>query len=113
MRALVGEVRAAARGRTLSTLWLAAAVAMTGMAGSAAAQFRPSTVNMTCAAARSLVAAHGGIVLGTGGNTYDRFVAHRGFCLIRESTRVAWVPTRDTPQCFVGYTCIEADFLDR
>jgi hypothetical protein len=53
-------------------------------------------------------------VLGTGGHTYDRFVHHRGFCLITETTKPAWVPTRDTPQCFVGYTCVEADYwIDR
>jgi hypothetical protein len=79
------------------------------MADAAMAQGRPSTVRMTCAQARGLVAAHGAIVLGTGGYTYDRFVAHRGFCLITESTRAAWAPTIDTPHCPVGYTCVEAE----
>ena len=72
---------------------------------SAVAQPRPSTVAMSCHQAAGLVAASGGIVLGTGGYTYDRFVHHRGFCLRTEVTEAAWVQTRDTPQCFVGYRC--------
>ncbi|HEY7384919.1 MAG TPA: hypothetical protein VH743_14725 [Beijerinckiaceae bacterium] len=74
---------------------------------SALAQPRPSTLAMSCGQAASLVAAAGGIVLGTGGFTYDRFVAHRGFCLRSEHDEPAWVPTADTPQCFVGYRCRE------
>jgi hypothetical protein len=81
---------------------------------SVAAQPRPSTTRMTCAQAAGVVASRGGIVLGTGGHTYDRFVAHRGFCLITEMTEPAWVPTVDTPQCFVGYRCKEAEsWFDR
>ena len=81
-----------------------------GLAGacivtSVAAQPRPSSVAMTCPQAAGLVASHGAVVLGTGGYTYDRFVAHGGFCLRSEVTEPAWVPTRDTPQCFVGYRC--------
>ncbi|HEX2727022.1 MAG TPA: hypothetical protein VHN20_14480 [Beijerinckiaceae bacterium] len=92
------------------SLGLAAACIVT----SVAAQPRPSSVAMTCPQAASLVASRGAIVLGTGGYTYDRFVAHRGFCLITEMTEPAWIPTRDTPQCFVGYRCKEAEFfLDR
>ena len=75
------------------------------IATNALAQPRPSSVAMTCAQAAGLVASRGAIVLGTGGYTYDRFVHHRGFCLITETIRAAWVPTRDTPQCFVGYVC--------
>ena len=89
-------------------------VALAAGTSAVVAQTRPSTLRMTCAQARGLVAAHGGIVLGTGAYTYDRFVVHRGFCLITETTRAEWVPTVDTPQCFIGYSCIEAEpFIDR
>ena len=79
------------------------------IATNALAQPRPLSVAMTCAQAAGLVASRGAIVLGTGGYTYDRFVHHRGFCLISETIRAAWVPTRDTPQSFVGYTRTEAN----
>ena len=82
-----------------------AGIALLATVTSAVAQPRPSTLAMSCGQAESLVASAGGIVLGTGGFTYDRFVAHRGFCLRTESDEPAWVPTADTPQCFVGYRC--------
>jgi hypothetical protein len=83
-----------------------AGVVLLAAVTSAMAQ-RPSTLAMNCGQAASLVGAAGGIVLGTGGFTYDRFVAHRGFCLRSEYDEPAWVPTADTPQCFVGYRCRE------
>jgi len=62
---------------------------------------------MTCRQAAGLVYSQGAIVLGTGGYTYDRFVRDRGFCEITESVQRAFVPTRDTPQCPVGFRCFE------
>lgn len=84
-----------------------AALALAAMTGFVAAQGRPSTVQMTCAQARALVARHGAIVLGTGGQTFDRFVAHRGFCPVTDVTQPAWVRSRDARQCFVGYRCVD------
>jgi len=66
---------------------------------------RPDTTRMSCAAARSLVEQAGAIVLSTGGSTFDRFVHHRGYCTPSEITQPAFVPARDEPYCFVGYTC--------
>lgn len=86
---------------------IAAALALACTAIPALAQNRPSTPAMSCNQARGLVAARGGIVLGTGGYTFDRFVADRSFCTITESTVSAFAPTRDNPQCFVGYRCKE------
>lgn len=70
-----------------------------------AQQGRPDTTQMPCAAAHNLVQRVGGIVLRTGGHTYDRFVRDKGFCTPQEMTKPAFVPSRDDPQCFVGYTC--------
>ncbi|MDV2984376.1 UNVERIFIED_CONTAM: hypothetical protein Q9R58_08675 [Methylobacteriaceae bacterium AG10] len=80
--------------------------------GPALAQ-RPSTTNLTCAQARALVTRQGAAVLGTGGATYDRFVRDRSFCEATEIGRRAFVPTRDTPGCFVGFTCYEPSRGDR
>ena len=74
-------------------------------AGSALAQSRPSTLTRTCAANRQSVDANGAIVLGTGGFTYDRFVRDPGFCSHGEFLEPAWVPSRDTAQCFIGFRC--------
>ncbi|PZN97475.1 MAG: hypothetical protein DCF30_16335 [Hyphomicrobiales bacterium] len=73
--------------------------------GVAFAQSRPSSPERSCAANRQSVTANGAIVLGTGGQTYDRFVRDRGFCQHGEFLEQAFVPSRDTAQCFVGYRC--------
>ncbi|WP_210484551.1 hypothetical protein [Microvirga antarctica] len=69
------------------------------------AQQRPMTPGMPCAQAQQLVARNGAIVLGTGTYTYDRYVRDQSFCQRDESLEPVWVPTRDTPQCPVGYRC--------
>ena len=86
---------------------IAATIAATVLTTAAVAQSRPSTTAMTCQQAAGLVCARGAIVLGTGGYTYDRFVRDRSFCQVTEALESAWVPTRDTPTCFVGYRCYE------
>jgi hypothetical protein len=77
------------------------------IATGAEAQGRPSTTAMTCNQARQFVLARGAVVLGTGGMTYDRFVADRSHCEPTEIATNAHVPARDTPACFIGYRCKE------
>jgi hypothetical protein len=76
------------------------------------AQQRPLTPNLTCGQARQIVAANGAVVLGTGTYTYDRFVRDGRFCEVNETTEPAFVPTRDAPQCLVGYRCRDFDFFN-
>ena len=76
------------------------------VAGDAFAQ-RASTTAMTCGQARSFIQAQGAAVIGTGGQTYDRYVRDRSFCEATEVTKTSFVPTRDTASCFIGYRCIE------
>jgi hypothetical protein len=68
---------------------------------------RPSTLGMTCAEAAATVASYGAAVLTTGEFTYDRFVAHIGFCLPNEAVKPAFAPTLDAESCNVGYVCEE------
>jgi hypothetical protein len=75
------------------------------------AQQRPFTPAMSCGQARQIVFSRGAAVLGTGTYTYDRYVRDRGFCQIDESIEPAWVPTRDTPQCPIGYRCRSGRFF--
>jgi len=84
-----------------------AAVALIACAGGAFAQKRVSTTDMSCAAARSFVNAQGAVVIGTGGDTYERVVTGQGFCNRGEDTKPLFAPTRDNGACFVGYYCFE------
>lgn len=76
-------------------------------------QARPSTLAMSCGQAREVVTRQGAVVLGTGGYTYDRFVRDASFCQQTETGRRAFVPTRDTGACLIGYTCYEPSRNDR
>jgi hypothetical protein len=83
--------------------FISAACALLAMTSFATA--RPATFTMTCAEAASLVAAEGAIVLTTGRHTFDRFVAHPGYCMLGEYADVGWAPTADALQCTIGYVC--------
>jgi hypothetical protein len=86
---------------TLAVLYIA------GMPIVASSQERPSTPDMTCRQAKSVLSSRGALVMGTGGFTYDRFVRDRSFCDPTQVTSNAFVPTRDDPECLVGYRCID------
>lgn len=75
--------------------------------GGALAQGRLDSTRMSCREAAAYVRAQGATVLGTGGMSYDRFVADRRFCAPTESTKPAFAPTRDAAYCPIGFTCIE------
>ncbi len=83
------------------------AIALLACASAATAQKRLSTTDMTCAGAAGFVASHGAVVIGTGGDTYERVVTGQGFCNKGEDTKPLFAPTRDNRACFVGYYCFE------
>ena len=82
-----------------------AALALLLTAPAAFAQGRPSTLNMTCAQAATLVASRGAVVLSTGPGLYDRYVAHQSLCPTGDFGRPAFARTRDNPQCNIGLYC--------
>src|SRR4051812_28539152 len=82
---------------------LALAGALSLLASAALAQPRPDSTRMSCAQAHGLVVRSGGLVLGTGGQTHDRYVRDRSFCEITEFIEPAFAPAPDHPQCFVGH----------
>jgi len=84
-------------------------IAVIGFASGAMAQSGATTLTMTCAAARRIVAAQGAAVLRTGPMTYDRYVRDSSFCERQETTQPAWVRTADTAQCLVGGLCRSTD----
>src|SRR5215213_4591005 len=90
-------------------VFAASAAALCVGTGAALAQVGPSSRALTCEAARQIVASRGAVVLSTGPYAYDRYVSSSQFCVRGETTEPAWIPTADTPQCFVGYRCRDTD----
>lgn len=90
-----------------------AAIALIGIRSDAVAQSHPPTTGMTCAEARSLVVAHGAVVLSTGPTTYERYVSYSGYCGLGELAGPVWVPIQDTRQCPIGGRCVPVGRGDR
>ena len=78
----------------------------------ASAQPRTPIVRLSCAEAMAMVKAEGAVTLGFGGRPPERLVRDRSFCEITEIAELRFVPTRDNPQCPVGYRCREPDYGD-
>ena len=76
-------------------------------ANAALAQSRQSTVSLSCGQAQGIVQRQGAAVLGTGGDTFDRFVRDQSFCPKGQILKATFVPTRDAPQCLVGWRCVD------
>lgn len=83
--------------------------AFVAVASISSAQAATYTTQMTCAAAKGLVDSHGAIVLHASQFIYDRYVSHAGYCSNGgdQTTRPAYVPTKDVAQCWVGYYCAQ------
>ncbi|WP_409565629.1 hypothetical protein [Methylobacterium sp. E-045] len=109
--------------RAIVTRRLAFAVCVT-IAAPASAQAPPSTMRMVCADAMALVKRDGSAVLSSPagkaekpgraeqpGRT-ERFVSDRSLCGMTEIAELRFVPTRDNPECPVGYRCREPDYGD-
>ncbi len=66
---------------------------------------RPDVRTMTCAQAKALVRQIGSVVMTTGKYTYERYVAGQAYCERPYVKRRAWIATKDTSECLVGFTC--------
>lgn len=91
---------------------LVLSVLVATLATTSISEARPNTANMSCGEAAATVARAGAIVLSTGVNTYDRFVATNAFCLPGENTEPGVAPTIDARLCQVGYVCRQRERFD-
>lgn len=74
---------------------------------SVAAHARTDARTLSCQAAKDLVYGSGAIVLTTGPNTYDRYVAAQSYCAFPLVAMPAWIATADNPRCAVGFLCTQ------
>lgn len=79
----------------------------------ARAQSRPPrgsmTARMTCSEAMALVRNEGDVIIAAG-SAPERFVSNPGQCSTSEIAELRFAPTRDNPQCPIGYHCREPGF---
>lgn len=67
------------------------------------------TARLTCAEVMALVKREGDVVVAAGAAP-ERFVGGPGQCNPSEIAELRFVPTRDNPQCPIGYRCREPGF---
>lgn len=109
---MLGHIVDQERRRAIVTRRLALILCVFLAAPASAQNPASSTQRMVCAEAMALVKAKGAILLGTGGTTMERFVRDRGQCDMSEIAELRFVPTRDNPECPIGYRCREPEFSD-
>ena len=80
------------------------------VSGPAPAQPRQATPRITCADAMALVKRGGDVTIAVGNAPPERLVRDRSFCDLSEIAELRLVPTRDNPQCPIGYRCREPGF---
>jgi hypothetical protein len=75
------------------------------LATASAAQEGPASPSMPCKDVASLVANSGAVVLRTGSQSYNLYVTTSDFCPRAQGIVPAFIQTRDSQACFIGYTC--------
>lgn len=108
MRHRAGGAAAPTLPRLAMALALTSVLAVPALlAGQRPAAAQTASQSFTCAEAADLIRTRGVAVLATSRTLYDRYVRDRSFCPYDQDTKPEWVPTRDNPQCFIGYTCYD------
>ncbi|MGU3537107.1 hypothetical protein [Methylobacterium sp. A54F] len=90
----------------------ALALLLSVLALPALGQPRTASPRMTCQEAMDLVRREGSVTLSLGRAPPERFVRDRSFCELTEIAELRFVPTRDNPECPIGYRCKEPAFED-
>ncbi len=81
-------------------------LSLVSVASVAQAMNLTSTTDLTGSQVKSLVQDKGAIVLSTGSDLYDRYVANSSYCNPSEDTQRAYVVTKDSNSSLIGYTCV-------
>jgi hypothetical protein len=105
-----GQRHTAEREAVGTATWTCAALGLALLAfclsAPAAAQARHNAAGTPCATLQASVRQNGAATIATGPYVYDTY---RAFCGGRNVRAVpAYLRTRDTAQCLVGYRCVES-----
>lgn len=100
-----GATPARTRAGRASRLSIVSAVCFATLIGTAEAQRRPYTPELSCAAVQAIVARERQIVLATSPNAYELVYVDGGSCGQGMTAVPAFEPTVDDRNCFAGYRC--------
>lgn len=91
--------------KKVATAFSAFAIAALTVAGPALAANHVNTQNLTGNQVKQIVQEQGSVLLSTGPDLFDRYVANASYCSFGEEAQAAYVPTANSNATFVGYTC--------
>lgn len=80
-------------------------IALIATSSGGLAENRAFAPALSCRVIANTVASSGAVVLGAGGDSFDRYVSDQSQCALGEVIAPAWVRSADSSSCFVGYTC--------
>lgn len=80
-------------------------IAAVASAAPALASERVNTLDLSSAQVKQIVQEQGAVLLSTGPDLFDRYVANGSYCYFGEHPKAAFVPTADSDAALVGYTC--------
>ena len=89
----------------MRTIVLAAVLATVAVPAQAISRY--NSESMSCRQAQAAVQSEGAVIFRYSSarnpslTRYDRYVRHDGYCQWNEYAANAWIPTRDTDECFV------------
>lgn len=95
--------------RFVSALLLGLTASASALAQGRAAP-QSATLRLSCAEAMVWVKREGEVTIAAGRGAPERLVRDRSFCEFSEVAELRFVPTRDNPQCPIGYRCREPGF---
>lgn len=93
--------------KKLATGFATLAIAAVAFGNAASAAPHANSLDMSATEVQQLIQNEGSVILHTGADTFNRYVADGSNCLVGERTQNAFVPTADSSSAFVGYTCEE------
>ena len=91
--------------KKLATALSVLAISAIAYGAPASAAERVSSLDLSGAQVKQLVQEQGSVILSTGTDLFDRYVANGSYCSMGEEAVPAYVPTADSSSDFVGYTC--------
>ena len=91
--------------RKLATAICVLAISAVASGVPASAAEHVNSLELTGAQVKHIVEEQGSVILDTGPDLYDRYVANASYCAMGELAQRAYVPTADSSSNFVGYTC--------
>nr|WP_319514079.1 hypothetical protein [uncultured Cohaesibacter sp.] len=81
------------------------AIAAIASTSSAFAAAQVNSQDLTTSQARQLVQEQGSVLISTGANQFDRYVANDSYCGVGSNAQPAYIPTSNSDASLVGYTC--------